>query len=118
MRRPSLPATARALQEQLTSIFPTFAEALLVQELEEGGEGTATFHSVMQPFTVYFGAEYVQCSERQIVRLASLINDAVERAGDLENAVATCFLEHLHQIRAEKVLARHLSPAARTRLRA
>ena len=111
-----LPATPRELWGRLTRIFPAFAETLSDPDLEE--DSASTYHSVMQPFTVYFGAHHSGCSQSQLAQLASLINAAVERADDLENAVATCFLEHLRQLRAEKAMARLLSSAAKKRLHA
>ena len=43
---------------------------------------------------------------------------AVDQGGVLENAVATCMLEHLHQVRCDRALRPFLSPAARERMRA
>src|SRR5439155_2408023 len=57
-------------------------------------------------------------SDRQVRQLAELINQAVEAPDELENAVSTCFLEHLRQVRTYKVLAPHLSTQAKRRTHA
>jgi hypothetical protein len=72
----------------------------------------------MLPFTAYFGANHSTFSDRQLRLLAPLLDAAVAVDDELENAVSTCFLEHLHQIRCYRVLARHLSAPARRRSRA
>ena len=48
---------------------------------------------------------------------AKLINEAVDAGGDLENAVSTGFLEHLHQIEATKYLLPYLTERAKQELR-
>src|SRR6187401_3138122 len=98
MARAQLPGTPRELRTALISICPAFAADLPDDELEERErDGTATFHFVMQPFTTYFGTGQAALSEKQLKQLADLINRAVENEDDLENAVVTCFLEHLRQ---------------------
>jgi len=113
------PETPRELWASLVEICPAFAADLPVEELEERErEGTATFHFVMQPFATYFGADQAALHEKQLRQLADLINRAVENADDLENAVATCFLEHLNQIRGYKALGPFLSARAKQKTRA
>jgi hypothetical protein len=119
MASAELPGTPRELWAALIAICPAFAADLPADEVEERErENTATFHFVMQPFTTYFGTDQATLSEKQLKQLAVLINRAVENADDLENAVATCFLEHLHQIRAYKVLAPFLSAGAKQKTHA
>jgi hypothetical protein len=103
----------------LTQTFPGFAENWNADELaDREREGTATFHSIMFPFTQYFGANHSSFSDRQVRELAGVINQAVDTPDELENAVSTCFLEHLRQLRSYKVLAPHLSTEAKRRTHA
>jgi len=119
MKRTERPKTSRELWEMLTRMFPPFAEECRPEELaDREREGTATFHSIMFPFTQYFGANRSSFSDRQVRQLAELINQAVEAPDELENAVSTCFLEHLRQVRTYKVLAPHLSTQAKRRTHA
>ena len=108
------PETARQLWTELTAIFPDFAHDHTPEDMEESERaGSPSLHSVMLPFTQYFGAAQSSASEGQLRALAELVNGAVSVDDDLENAVATCFLEHLRQVRAYKALAPFLSSQAK-----
>jgi hypothetical protein len=108
------PQTAKDLWRLLTGISPGFAEDCLEEELQE----ETTLHFVMQDFTTYFGGKNETFSESQIKTLAGFINEAIVVDDDLENAVGTCFLEHLHQIRGYKALAPFLSRQAKDKTHA
>jgi hypothetical protein len=98
----------------LITIFPEFIQDHTTQDLEASeSEGIPTFHSVMMPFTQYFGTARGSITPEQLRALASLVNQAVSLDDDLENAVSTCFLEHLRQIRSFQTLAPFLSQRAR-----
>ena len=108
------PTTARDLWSELTGVFPGFVETHTPQDVEESErEGVATQHSVMLPFTQYFGRALSTASSKQLKTLATLLNEAVAVENDLENAVATCFLEHLRQVGGYKILAPFLSKQAK-----
>ena len=118
MAKPSRPQTARELWLTLTRLFPRFANDCTEDDLAAlEREGTATFHFVLIPFTQYFGGDSGH-SDKRIRQLADLVNVAVSMDDDLENAMSTCFLEHLHQIQARKALAPYLSPEAKRRMHA
>ena len=109
----------RALWGVLIAIVPGFAEAYPEAELaERERDGAATFHAVLQAFTPCFGVEHANLSERQLRRFAEVVNEAVAVPDQLENAMATCFLEHLRQIRSLKTLAPYLSEQAKRMTRA
>ncbi len=72
----------------------------------------------MRCFAEYFGAEGGAASERQLQALGGLINEAVAVDDELENAVSTCMLEHLRQIKAYKILSPYLSPKAKQKTHA
>ena len=113
-RAPRLPQSPEQLLEALFTIFPRY---------RAGYDGpvhddTPTFHSVLMSFTPFFGREAATMPELQLRSLGTLISVAVAAGGSLENAFSTCLLEHLHQLRASKILRPHLSPLARERIRA
>ena len=105
-------------EELLTSlfvIFPSFqAEWLADREGEEWPN--TSLHSVYLSFLPYVSG--TNASPEQVKRLAALINGAVSAGGDSENAVSTCFLEHLGQVDMLRPLRPLLSPEARSRLHA
>jgi hypothetical protein len=100
-------STPSGLLEDLAAIFPEF------QDEWEPHEVPGTFHEVMLSFTSFFGTRASTSSQRELARLGELVNRCVATGGPLENAVATCFLEHLHQIRAWPILKPYLSDLAR-----
>ena len=103
----------------LVKIFPGFLEAHTAAEVsEEESLPSPSLHSVMIPFTQYFGSVSASSSERQLETLAAFINRGVEGDTVLKNAISTCFLEHLRQIRAYQALSPYLSPEAKRRTHA
>jgi hypothetical protein len=119
MAEAARPQTARELRAVLIQIFPSFVQDVTDEELTEWENmAVGSPHAVMIPFAQYFGANLATFTDRQLRALGTFLNQAVEIDDMLENAVATGFLEHLHQIRAYKVLAPHLSDQAKRRTRA
>ena len=110
----TLPKSAEQLLEELFVIFPEYRARY------DGPihDDTPTFHSVLMAFTPFFGAEAVSLPETQLRSFGELVSAAVAAGGPLENAFGTCFLEHLHQIRASRILRPHLSALARERTHA
>lgn len=110
----ALPPTPEALLEELFAIFPEYRTAY------DGAihDATPTYHSVLSAFAPFFGGGSVSFSEQQLRAFGDLVNAAVAESGALENAFATCLLEHLHQIRAARVLRPYLSERARERTHA
>jgi hypothetical protein len=106
------PETPGRLLDALVAIFPEFRGEW------ETGETPDTFHQVMLGFTQFFGSRARSLSPEDLGRLGDLINKAVAQDGPLENAVATCLLEHLHQIDAWRAMKPHLSDLARRKSRA
>src|SRR5512140_1509471 len=108
-----LPQTPEELLDELFKIFPKY----------RGGydgpihDGRPTFHSVLIGFTCFFGAHSKSLADEELCLFADLVNNALEAGGALENAFVTCFLEHLRQIRAERVLRPYLSKSAREKTR-
>jgi hypothetical protein len=109
------PPTPQELSASLEAIFPEFGSEDLLQDADTSNYG---LHTVMRHFTEYFGTEGSTASERQLRALGGLIDEAVAVDDQLENAVSTCMLEHLRQIKAYKTLSPFLSSKAKQRTHA
>jgi len=110
----TLPQSPEQLLEELFTIFPQYRASYDGPIHDE----TPTLYSVVMAFTPFFGSQAAACSEAQMRAFGALISAAVAAGGALENAFGTCLLEHLHQIRAFKILRPHLSALARERTHA
>lgn len=98
----------------LESLFPGF----VAWRGDGWCDGRPTHHQIMMEFLPYFSAHHATFSAEQIKAFGDWVNDAVSVDGVLENAVATCFLEHMHQVRVNRVLWPHLSQPAKDKSRA
>ena len=104
------------LPGSLREICPQFGYPEIIEEVRVADVG---FHCVMLLFSGYLGRAINTLSDQQLCALGNLIiNEAVSIDDDLENAVSTCLLEHLHQINCLKSLSRYLSTKAKGRTRA
>ncbi len=110
----SLPQSPAELLEELYDIFPEYRGSYTGPT----HDGDPSFHSVLVGFSTAFGRLASGASEGQLRAFAQLVNTAVEGGGDLENALGTCLLEHLHQIDALRELRPYLSKVARERTKA
>lgn len=108
----SRPATPEELVQTLSGLVPPFSDEW-VEDREDEDEAP-TFHRVMRTFTYVLGVACGSLSDSQLKALGHYLNECVSVDDDLENAVATCLLEHLHQIGALDALWPHLSPRARS----
>ena len=77
-----------------------------------------TVHRVLSEFAEHFSRAHRDYAPRQLKALGFWLSEAVATEGPLENAVATCFLEHSRQLKVDRVLAPYLSKAARDKSRA
>lgn len=77
-----------------------------------------SLHSVYMTFLPYLAAQIGQIHPDQIEQVATLINGAVDAGGDSENAVGTCFLEHIGQVGLYNIFKPFLSKEAKRRLHA
>ena len=108
-----VPESPEQLLEELFEIFPECRSSY-----EPFHDDAPSFHSVLLGFSPLVTAVLKTCSKPQLLAFANLVNAAVERGGDLENAFGTCLLEHLGQLGALKTLRPHLSKLAREKTRA
>ena len=103
----------------LVSIFPSFREYVLDDALDSDTTAHALApHRVMFLFAEFSASGCFAPSEQQLIKFCSWINDVVQTNDELENAVATCFLEHTKQLGVSKLLAPHLSKLAKQKSRA
>ena len=110
--RPTSPAD---LRDQLIAIFPEFRAEWYEDDNEFIEDGRFSYHGLMIAFSNYFSCHITEVSEQQRRALSDLFNEAVAEDDDLENAVATCFLEHMHQMRVAKSFWPFLSPLAKAK---
>ena len=103
------------LVADLNAVFPEFG-SYWAAETEEDEFPSTSLHSVYQLLLPFLGR--VEPSPQQWRRLADLLSREVAAGGDRENAADTCALEHLHQVKLNRVLRPLLSPAARSMVRA
>ena len=98
----------------LLAIYPSFELAWEEETAISNGywDDALTFQRIVMTFCQYFGVEAPKASSQQLLETAMLINGAVEAGGELEIAVSTGLLEHLHQIEATNYLRPHLSERA------
>jgi hypothetical protein len=102
-------------------MFPTFANEWAEQGMppEDGLVDDVyyewTHHRVVNAFLDHLSASGVQFTDDQFSQLGEWLNAAVEGEGALENAVSTCFLEHMHQVELDDVMSPYLSEKAKSR---
>ena len=104
--------------DELILLFPGFREEWDDENSYIKEDGTFNLSAVYMTFLPYLSGKIDQFSNQQIEGLAILINSAVDAGENSENAVATCFLEHIVQVGLYKVLKPLLSKEARKRLHA
>ncbi|MEP7044321.1 MAG: hypothetical protein ABI843_14755, partial [Dokdonella sp.] len=103
------------LVNDLVRIFPEFSTYW--EEDNAGGEFRSSgLHSVYMSFLPFLAS--VQPTKGQWQFLADHLSNAVASGGDWENAADTCVLEHLHQVKLNKILRPLLSTEARACVRA
>lgn len=105
--------TPLGLMSALRDLFPDFGDEELEQEVQAG---EASLHTVMREFLTSFRP--AEREEKQLNRLASLVSQCVSMTDDLENAVGTCFLEHLRQVDKGRAFWKYLSPEVKEYVRA
>ena len=103
------------LLNDLIGIFPEFAACWEEDnELEE--YRSLSLHSVYMSLLPFLSQ--IAPTQKQWQLLADHLSNAVASSGDRENAADTCVLEHLHQVKLNKILRPLLSKEAQTYVRA
>lgn len=98
----------------LTSIFPEFGSVWAEDSDDESP--SSSLHSVYQSFLPFLAS--AQPTDKQWQLVADHLSKAVAAGGAQENAADTCVLEHLHQVRLNRILRPLLSKRARAYVRA
>ena len=89
--------------------------AFTIHRLETENEDELTAHRIMMLFAQYFGANHGSFTKKQLARLGEWLSSSVATGGTLENAVSTCFLEHSHQLKVNRIIAPFLSHDAKAK---
>jgi hypothetical protein len=109
---------------QLSDLLPGFKEWWKAENspaedgLVDGVYYVWTHHAVMRQFLGFFAQHHSSFTDAQLRGVGEWINRAVAERDDVENALATCFLEHMRQVRIDHVLVPYLSRTAKERARA
>ena len=104
------------VEKILTDIFPSYVEQLKEDKKEQ--EWEYSIHSLFLDFIHYFSSNIEEFNSKQLKKMANFINEAVEIDDNLENAISTCFLEHLYQVNSLKQIKPMLSKLAKEKLHA
>lgn len=99
----------------LSQALPAFA-AYWAEDNEDEEFRSTSLHSVYMSFLPLLATSHL--TEEQWKHIANLFSREVAAGGDRENAVDTCVLEHLHQVKLNKILRPLLSPQAKALVRA
>ena len=119
-----MPQRPQDTLQQLCAIFPSFKNdweqdnAPPEDGLIDGVYYEWTHHAVLRQFLQFFARHRDSFTDAQLRELGNWINHAVSQEDEIENAVATCFLEHMQQVRVNRVLAPYLSRKAKDKARA
>jgi hypothetical protein len=108
------PYTQSDLVGDLVEIFPEFA-AFWSQDDEDENFPSSSLHSVYMSFFPFL--QHAQPTQKQWQALAVHLSKMVASGGDRENAADTCILEHLHQVKLNKILRPLLSKEAQAYVR-
>jgi len=98
------------LLQRIIGVFPEFADCWEADH-PGGAAHQQSMHSVYMSLFPF--AHTLSATPKQIARFAALLNEAVAAGAVSENAVATCFLEHLGPSPLRKALWPLLHPATK-----
>jgi len=107
--------TASGVLSELVTIFPGFGVQWNGPDnYFRGNDGSFTHHGVFAEFTAYCRKDFENVSADQLRLLSVLLNEWFEGPDvDLDNAVATCFLENIAGEPCSRRLKLLLKPSAR-----
>ena len=101
------PQSSEELLERLFAIFPEYRTARRPLH-----DDALSFHSALIEFSTFLAGPACSVSERQLRAFGDLVSAAKAGGGPLENAFATCLLEHAGQLGVWKRLCSFLSRTA------
>jgi hypothetical protein len=108
--------TAQALLDRLVALFPDFRAYW-----DDPGncfrddEGLFTLHGVFAEFTEFFRERHAALPADRIAALGAFVSECMAPADDgpLDNAAATCFVEHTAGEPCDRELSPHLTGEVR-----
>jgi len=107
------PIMGQTSPEQTLQFLATLDPQFGVEWEREAEPGEVTHHGLMQFFAQHFAHNHAKYSEKQLRRLGEWLSQSVASGGVIENAVSTCLLEHMRQLKINRVLAPYLSKEAK-----
>ena len=102
------------LIKDLDDVLPEFS-IHWAGEIEGEEFPSQSLHAVYMALVPFLASTIPTSSQWQ--SLADLFSREVAAGGDRQNAVDTCVLEHLHQIKLNKIIRPLLSPSAKALVR-
>ena len=99
------------VEKTLVKVFPSYASQL--EKDKQDDEWGYSLHSLFRDFLHFFSKNEGSFTEKQLKNFAEFVNESVVEKDDLENAISTCFLEHLSQVNAAKAVKPLLSSQAK-----
>ncbi len=108
--------TPNKILDELIVLSPGFREEWDDENSYIKEDGIFNLSAVYMTILPYLSGKIYQFSNQQIEGLAILINSAVNAGENPENAITTCFLEHIGQVGLYKVLKPLFFREARKRL--
>jgi hypothetical protein len=113
------PQSSTDVLAAVISIFPEFKNEWDDENPSINDDGSYSIHSVYACLLEYISVGKTSVLDhKDLKQLGLLINTAVAAGGASENAVSTCFLEHVKQIRLDAALKPFLLEEAKARFRA
>jgi hypothetical protein len=109
------PRSPPELTQALVAIFPSLPRDFGVSGESVFDHAGPTYQSVIRDFAYFFGKNIEIFSDRQLRRFAELVTQSVSQGGDLGNAMDTCFLQQMDQLRVRDRIAPFLATAEKQR---
>jgi hypothetical protein len=105
------PESPALLKDAVAAIFPA-----LPREVGASGESVfedagPTYQSLLREFVYFFAKNIDQFSDRQLRRFAELVARSTAAPGPLADAMETCFLAQLQQLKVDGRFAPFLAAA-------
>lgn len=99
-----------SLAQALVELFPSFAAQI-------EGEDITGYHQVIGLLTPVITGYLHEAPKGTTERFCEVVNAMVDAGGEVENAISTCLLEHVSQVKVRRIISPYLSASARQELR-
>jgi hypothetical protein len=108
-----VPRTPAELKDALAAIFPGLPRDFGAAGESVFEEASSTFPSVLREFAQYFARDIDQFPDRQLRKLSELVARSTASPGPLQDAMHTCFVQRLGELRADTRFAPFLAAAGK-----